>query len=341
MTDQSKSDDSELPADVTLPTNLSMSAHNFADEEFAKSLLLKTASVLGVVSRNIDLTKLDGVTISHDYDKSLAELDRGYQTAHVLTATKDVAIGVAMTPRVIRNGKVLSHMVLNAPYVLGILEEEDQETESFNTALHLLAHESAHVEVTASFDNVFPDWLLKHQHTDTLDNLRWQVILACWEEYMVCRICGNIGYDPLDGYAEIFVSVVEMTKTNCVDAIKSYRTHADVDEVICSVYGHLGNLLKYVSYFLGALHGIGREMSEFPEVQSALNGSVYKDDLEFVSVVLKKLMEDYGNWPDMKSFEKLGDVVESMAEREGIFAQHLDDGQLYIDIPFKEETMPD
>ncbi|MBL4758950.1 MAG: hypothetical protein JKY32_15365 [Rhizobiales bacterium] len=341
MIDKTKNNAGKLPTDVTLRADLSMSAHNFADEEFAKSLLYKTASTLAVISRDIDLTKLDGLTISHDYDKSLVELDRGYQTNHVLTATKDVAIGVAMTPCVMRNGKVLSHMVFNAPYIFGILEEEGQETEAFNTSLHLLVHESAHVEVTASFDDVFPGWLLQHKHSDVVDNLRWQFILASWEEYMVCRICGNIGYDPLDGYAETFISVLASTKANCIEAIKSYRIHSNVDEVICSVYGHLCNLLKYASYFLGALHGIGREMNEFPELQSALSNSVYNDDFDDLSMALEDLMERYADWPDMKKFEDLGDVVEAMAEREGIFAQRLDDDQLYIDIPYKQETMPD
>jgi hypothetical protein len=341
MRDDTETDVSNDLSDFTLPSNLSLSAHNFAEEEFAKSLLNKIASVLGVISKRIDLSNLDGVTISHDYDKSLAELDRGYQTNHVLTATKDVAIGVAMTPRVMRGAKVKSHMVFNAPYVLGIIEDEGVETEAFYTSLHLLAHESGHVEVSAAFDKVFPGWLLQHQHTDILGNLRWQVIMACWEEYTVCRICGDIGYDPLDGFAETFISVLDATKNSCVDAIKSYRVHGDVEDVICSVYGHLGNLLKYASYFLGALHGIGREMSEFPDVHAALNDSVYKDDFDVASMCFEKLMSDHGDWPDMKNFEGLGDVVEGMAEREGIYAKFQEDDQLYIDIPYNPETMPD
>lgn len=71
------------------------------------------------------------MTVAFDYDEALAELDRGYETTYQLTATKGVAIGVAMAPTVIRDGVIKTHLVLNANYALSILEEPGEEGESF------------------------------------------------------------------------------------------------------------------------------------------------------------------------------------------------------------------
>lgn len=175
----------ELPHGVTIPSELQFAARMFPDEEYAKEAIYKLHSVLSVISQSIDLTNLDGVTVAFDYDEALADLDRGYETTYKLTATKDVAIGVAMAPRVIRDGAIKTHLVLNANYALSILEEPGEETEFFWQSLHLVAHECAHVEVTSAFDTSFPGFLLKKAHSNILDNMRWQVILAAWDEYAV------------------------------------------------------------------------------------------------------------------------------------------------------------
>ena len=44
----------------------------------------------------MNLEDLDGVTVAYDYAKALTEIDRGYETSHVLTASTEIAHGVAM-----------------------------------------------------------------------------------------------------------------------------------------------------------------------------------------------------------------------------------------------------
>ena len=58
-----------------------------------------------------------------------------------------------MTPAVIRDGKIKSHMLFNAGVLLPL---EDEQHEFYEQALHTLAHECAHVEVTERFNAAFP-----------------------------------------------------------------------------------------------------------------------------------------------------------------------------------------
>lgn len=331
----------ELPENITIPRDLQFSARGFADEETARAAIHKLHSILSVISQYIDLADLDGVTVAYDYDEALTELDRGYETNHQLIATKDVAIGVAMAPSVIRDGKVKTHLVLNANYALGILEEPGQETEGFGQSLHLVAHECAHVEVTAAFDSAAPGFLLQKAHSNILDNMRWQVILATWDEYAACRIAGSIGYDPADGYLETLVQVLAGTRDHCYEKIKAYRIHGDVGQVVTEVYGKLGDLLKYSSYFLGAVAA-----RETPDTHPVVltEGDEFEWFAPFYERVLEAhqvLWSEFGKWEVLDGFEALGDILEDMAESIGIEASRQSDDSINFNIPHRIESMPD
>jgi len=330
----------ELPKDITIPNNLSMTARGFGEENRAIEAVNKLHSVISVISQQIDLTDLDGVTIAFDYDEALAELDRGYETKDELEATKDIAIGVAMSPRVIRDGQIKTHIVLNANYTLGILEEPGEETDSFRQALHLIAHECAHVEVTAAFDKSFPNTLLQKKHKNFLDSCRWQVIQAIWDEYAVCRTVGTYGYDPTDWYLETLGKVLEITRDKCYKRIKAYRIHDNSDQVVAEVYGLLGDLLKFAAYFLGAVSN--RQPTE--NYPSALTNNSdfdwFKPFYEQIIRVNEALWSEFGSWANMDSFEAIGNTLEEMAESIGIKAIRISEKLIKFDIPYRTETMP-
>lgn len=222
----------EFPEDLTIPKNLQFSARAFANEASAYELIYKVHSVLSVLSKYIDISNLDGVTIAYDYEEALAELDRGYETSYQLTATKDVAQGVAMAPSVIRDGSIKTHLVLNACALRGIHEELWQETDCFGQSLHLIAHECAHVEATAAFDKAFPGVLLKKSYLNALESMRWDVILSAWNEYAACRIVGSIGSDPTNDYLDILLGVLRTTRAQCFNMIREYRLHANTEKVV-------------------------------------------------------------------------------------------------------------
>lgn len=329
-----------LPSDITIPKDLQFSARGFADEDYAKEAMYKLHSVLTVISRSIDLTNLDGVTVAFDYDDALAQLDRGYETAHTLTATKDAAIGVAMAPTVIRAGMVKTHLVLNAIYALSILEEPGEETEYWGQSLHLIAHECAHVEVTAAFDRCFPKHLLQKTHRSFLDNFRWQVILATWDEYAACRITGTIGYDPADGYLETLIKVLRDTRSQCFEMIKAYRLHGNVEQIATEVYGKTGNLLKFASYFMGASAAHETHETHPPILVGEAEFCWFRPFYERLLVAHELLWNEFGEWNDTDSFEAIGDILEDMAASIGVEATRETDDLVRFNIPYRKESMP-
>ncbi len=81
-----------------------------------------------------------------------------------------------MTPAVMRDGQIKSHIVFDASLLLAL---EDENHEFYSRAFHMVAHECAHVEVTARFDEAFPGILLRPSAANYHDHCRWDIIKAC------------------------------------------------------------------------------------------------------------------------------------------------------------------
>lgn len=323
----------------TAPDSFNVCARGFEDEERANRIGGAVGSAVRQLSCVFDLRRLDGVTVAYDYNQALLELDRGYATSHKLSPSDGLAIGVAMTPSVMRNGTLKCHIVLNA-HVMAALESHDVEPENFRLALHVLAHECAHVEVTTKFDEAFPRQLLQQQYIDARMAFRWQVILACWDEYAVTRLSYYIGEVQTDNYEDTFLQHLGDVRQVANGFIRAYRMHGNLDQVFAEVLGAYGDLLKFAAYYLGDLKGHRIAVSERPRTVTALTGHWFGDFFTRLDVACENIAESYGAWTDQACFEVIGDLIEELVAFGGIRLTYTPAGQLYIDIPFTLDTTP-
>lgn len=67
------------PPPPTAPENISVSLRGFDTEEHARAFGNLVATYVRSLSRFIDLTALDGITIASDYAQALLELDRSHE----------------------------------------------------------------------------------------------------------------------------------------------------------------------------------------------------------------------------------------------------------------------
>ncbi len=114
----------KLWASSTLPTNLSICLRGFQTETDAHEVGKLIGGFLRLFGSFLNLERLDAVTVAHDYNTALADIQRGANCSQELTATNDrFAVGVAMAVTVLRDGKPNSHMVLDAALV-GLLRDQ-------------------------------------------------------------------------------------------------------------------------------------------------------------------------------------------------------------------------
>lgn len=321
----------------TVPASWQVAVSCFRDEERAISFGRLVSAYVTEFGRCFDLSGLDGVTVAGDYPQALLSLDRGYETHNALIPSSEFAQGVAMTPAVIRNGEIKSHIVLNAAFLVPL---EDEAHDDWAQAVHTLAHECAHVEVTKVFNVSFPETLLKPVAGDMWDALRWQIIEACWEEYAASWLAAPFGHDPTDGYEQTFLDVLAGTEAKADAAIIAYRIHGDHARVAQEVYGAYGNLLKFASYQFGNLAGRGRNLADLPRTRAVLATHWFVPYCAQLEAALVAVRDDYGRWRNKAAFEKVGDIADSLVRSKGLSMQRRANGFVYVDVPYTAKTMP-
>jgi hypothetical protein len=326
----------ELPP-PSLPESFGVTIRDWGDETSSRHLGEQAACWMHAISRCIDLSNIDGLTLGADYPKALAELDRGYETAAPLTPSNGIVVGIAMTPSVIRNGQLKSHIVLSAGLTAALL---DVEHENFQLALHTMAHECAHVEITAAFERCFPNVLLRTKHIDLQEHYRWEVALACWDEYAATRISAGFGEEPTERYEDTFIEALQTAEENANAAIRAYRLHGDHGRIASEAYVEYGRLLKYAAYLLGDLDARDIAIEDRPRSGAALAEHPFQPTLQRLHNALRDLYNGFGRWADKSPFEAIGDIADDLIGEGGVYITKIGSGLLHIQVPFRPETSP-
>ena len=334
--DQSSGDDVAEPVS-TAPRSFSVQAQGFAETETATKLATLVGEIIRALGRHIRLQTLDGVTIAFDYDQALLDLDRGYQSSHKLQATKSHVYGVAMTPSVIRDGELKSHILVRAPILLPLLDDADEE--GIRAAVHVLAHECGHVEVTQLFDRCFPGVILRLQ-LPLLDNLRWNTIFSVWDEYAVTWISAPFGADQTDAYNKTFLADLQTLDDRNNELIRAFRVHENVAQILAEIYHSCENLLKFCGYCIGNLRGKNVSWRERDDLTSVLQGHWFEPFFKSLSEACDELAKKYGEWTDMDAFLSISNIVDDLVCRAGLKVTSQPEGGAYVDIPFTLQTMP-
>lgn len=315
----------------TLPASFTSSLLGFADEAAAHRLNDAVVAYLKRISELVDLSTLDGMTIAYDYYAALADLDRGVEGVRPLQATQEpFATGVAMTPSVMRDGQPKSHMVFFAPLLEPLLDPEHPE---FRFAVHLLAHEAAHVEVKGILDAAFPGRTLKHRISGFVAGFREQVIEACWEEYGACLLCAWSSDDEVEkGYADTLLKTGCAWRPAARAAVEASFVDNDWERVATEVATACAGVLRYGAYLLGHLHGSNAVLADRPEVCRKLAQLGLLNVLEALEVALQAIANEYGSWKGRASFEVLGDLLESMVGMCGVVMTPTPDGGARVNV---------
>lgn len=315
---------------MTVPDNFKISLQGFNTTEDAEAV----GEIIGYytceLSKLFDLSSLDGITVASDYAKALQDLDRGYESPLLLTPSEGKVVGVAMTPSVIRDGGLKSHIVLWAGLVADINNNQENKLQQF---FQILAHECAHVEVTNRFDIAFPNTLLGQQYLDERVRIRWDVTLACWDEYAATRLSAKIGQDPSSYYEKGFLDQLNETNSLVNQSINSYQTHGNHNQVFSGVVLHYGRLLKLASYYLGNLDGHGVDPFSKEETDKRMYNLWFEPFLKKLHNELRAIHLEYGTWKDQSLFEKIGDLTEDFLADGGITFHYSSDGALHFNFP--------
>lgn len=337
--EQGQEDEFELP-----PTTLgrvNFCVKGFHDPQVGEELAHAVAGVMSVVGSFIDLEKLDGVTIACDYDEALAELDRGIEGLRPLTRsdTKEMQ-GIAMSPAVMRDGEVLTHLVFNAAYMVPLISDEATE-EQLRMTNGIIGHECAHVAITAAKERAIPDARFGTVIEDFEHGVMFQIADICWDEYAACRMSALFAPDQNAGHAETLIASLQVAREKSDEAIRSYRRHHDIDRLVAESGSYLQQPIKAAAYLLGGMDAEEKTWEDFPKVFEALEEASYLEVVEQLAVELRRLWDTRDEWEaTLGVFSGLEAIAKQVFEDGGLFFHSQPDGRCRIDVPFTATTMP-
>lgn len=324
------------------PITISMT--NFAREEDARLLADIIRDFLSFYGKVMNLGGLDRVWVSYDYEGTLANLERGFDTQNRLTPTNDeIGVGIAMTPAILVDGKPKSVMVLNAFHMMALTQPENEELKPYyRQMVYTLAHECGHVHDLATKVRSFPEiWL--QLKLDRYDGLLFEVAEACWSEYIASRLSAFMSPAELTGqYEGTLCEQLEKGMPAVFSQVRQYRMHGDVSRVLNETSYVVKKILVYASYLFGQLHGLGQSFEQAaPKAEEALQSNP-----EILALLvrleseLKQLETTYGSWESFDVFKPVKKIALELFATFGMEIESRGDAGLYVNIPLSERTTP-
>lgn len=309
-----------MTAQAPEPTDpaYSISMLGYPDEETAHQHAAAVRSLVSEAAKHLDLSGLDGITLAVDYAEALRTLDRGYDTDVPLVPSVEAAVGVAMTPAVLRDGIVKSRVVVNAAYVDSLTDPGAAGESETAFVLHLLFHELCHVDITSRFDTCFPNRLLRRSEPNFHRFVQADVVRACWDEYAATRLSACVGASPAAGYEQIFLDALATVSARADLPLAAYASHGDFERLVRDCYTTYGNLCKWASYVLGDSDGRDEDVSHRVTVRAALEGHWFAPVFFALRHSLRVLFEAYPTWTDHSAFDSLAVVIDSCVAKAGV-----------------------
>src|SRR5664280_1541449 len=316
----------------------------YATEEFARSVGDVINGWLHLFGKILNLKRLNQVVVSYNYNEALAGVNQGASVSGPLKPTNDeIAVGIAMTPTVLRDGEAMSVMVLNAVCMeILVVAETPENAVLREQMIYILAHECGHVHDLDVRATSMPDIILK-QRLSFRDGILFGIASRCWDEYIACRLSAFIAMESaLRPLEDTFCSALERARDRANAAIRQYRMHADVSGVTKEVSDIYERVMVYAAYMVGHIDGIEGEVTALvPKAMDALERQPYlKPFFSRLCDELRAMHGTYGQWRGLEIYEPLKQLADDLLKAGGIDIQPRADDGAYVHVPFSAETMP-
>ncbi|NUJ80292.1 hypothetical protein HUN39_09655 [Methylocystis sp. FS] len=205
-----------------------------------------------------------------------------------------------------------------------------------------LAHECAHVEALKAIDTAFPNRVLQHVIADYIEVIHKQLNEFCWDEYAASRLSAHFGSKQAAIYEGTFVSALKETRERANDHIRRYRLHNDHEAVLTDVAREYFELLRFASYLLGHLHGLGLGVTEddAPVAHAALQDHWFAPHFIRLEQIFVTLWENFGKWGSPDDFDVIADLGMEILAEGGVHLTPLPEGGVYVHVPFSPNTLP-
>ena len=328
----------EQPPVETIPSNCVIKIRDWENDnetearEFGEGIM----SIAKMISRYLDLSRLESIVIGWDYTEALASVDRGDGIPPAAPTANEYGRGGAMAIHVIRGDEIWSVVVIFTGLVRQLNQEDHPE---YNLALQTFFHELVHVDDLRLFTRTYPGgWRAAKPRNGRDANLQ-RIVNPCQSEYSAQRRAAwaapEHGLDLLDMLGEAMKDVDSQIRS----ARLRYRLHGDMEQYWPVVVERLSFLFQAIGYGLGHADWVEANVDEHPELAARYRAKL--DDLAgypsgwMLDACRDAVQPFFGlkEWIDQEVYDPLIDVLEQLLNQNGMHTHAHGDG-IYIDMPY-------
>lgn len=279
----------------------------------------------------LNFDALDSIVFHSDYTLALREI--GERAGRPCEATSEASgIGLAMVVHLA--DKCVT--VMDAGIALGMVDDSDEARRDLciDTALHELCH---------VYDYARKRRLLGHEflkrRLQPIEVHVFPAAEAAWCEYFANKYSNSARSSP-DMHPRYLADVVPVVVNDIRAAVRSYRTHHQLDRLLEVCEQKVGFLFQCFGYAAGRLAATGARLEEVaPDSASELKKAGFWDAWCNVYLGLERLDACREEWTSFDELKPLMAVVDTAFKTLGLYYSASGDARR-VDIPFTPETMP-
>lgn len=283
---------------------------NVADSTIDQSVIKALRSYVQEISERfaLELDTLEGITIADNFRGFTNEFDTGFGPQD-RPDVSELAVGV--TPQVLRDGQLRSHVILPRLILTAFLRQD--QSEARKDARYTIAHELAHADEQCRAGKQFAAELIElHITPDPLKVGR----RAVWSEYYVCRNVAAADPAMLSILEEVLVRSTEEFTNDCPTArarIAASNDRAGVHGRLCTT---AFRFFIDAARLLGQLDGLGIELKTTCRIAPAyLADAKLTSTFEDLHAKLKLLWDSFPNWSGLDDLQSIIVVIDMVLKR--------------------------
>lgn len=317
----------ELPA-TTVPATAQLIPLGFPQSADTDIFFDALCGFIIDLGRDLDLSLLDGVTVTWDLAEGFRSIDRGFDAPPITFTDTAQLRCVAKVIPVLREGAQKIHIVYNAPFVVSIA---DPDSPHYLEAKQILAHECGHLTESLWHLNAFPERGLGRGYPDTVAALLVGSAEVMWSEYATCRLTAQYGdVEALKlRYAQSLTDVAAVVAKDAEPAFQAFRLNRNVDDLLRAAGGVICEPLRMFGYLHGHLDGID-DKTPITDLCPTLP-SEYIALWDAAGTELRRIWDSRGNWKGyFTTLEGLRGLAETAMNNAGIHFTPMPDGRTYV-----------
>lgn len=268
-------------------------------------------NIFYVMGEYFDLSILKGI--------SIASGDVGYKKAIELiddsrNPSEGDVEGCAMAITHTTNRNLESYIILKDISIIPLLvENKSENADEIDRMIQIIAHECAHIHSDILLNNTLKsinniDYCQSHY-----DQIVHEISTVSYSEFLACYFSAGIGENPEQGFKAVLLGKLKTIEN---ELIFSKTLSNNPLLMLNTVFKHIGNLIKYSSYYLGWMFNnqFNKEIEDTSLYQHIKN-SWFLSFLSDLKDIYKSIMESFlSNRLNINEVLSIGHLAKNICE---------------------------